>query len=173
MASSNHSTIASLRETLTSESTTLSLRFRALFSLKHLASEKPPTEQTLLAVEAIAAAFASPSALLKHEVAYCLGQTRHLHAVPSLRKVLLDRAEDPMCRHEAAEALGALDDVPSLDLLEQMRDDKAEQVVVRETCEVAVERIKWENDKSRREIENIKPRCVIEIRQSLYYQSLY
>src|SRR5580700_4508526 len=81
-------TILTLRKTLTTESAPLALRFRALFSLKHLASQPEP--QAVLAIQAIAAAFVSPSALLKHELAYCLGQTRNLAAVPFLRVVLED-----------------------------------------------------------------------------------
>ncbi|TKA54085.1 Deoxyhypusine hydroxylase, partial [Cryomyces minteri] len=69
--------ILSLRKTLTTELNPLAYRFRALFSLKHLACLDPPTEQTIPAIKAIAAGFSSPSALLKHELAYCLGQTRN------------------------------------------------------------------------------------------------
>jgi deoxyhypusine monooxygenase len=137
-------TVASLRKILTSEEIPLARRFRALFSLKHLACLNPPTEQTLPAIEAIAAAFTSPSALLKHELAYCLGQTKNAKSVPFLRDVLLDRQEDPMCRHEAAEALGALGDSGSLDILKGLRDDPNEPDVVRETAEIAVDRIAWE-----------------------------
>lgn len=137
-------TVTSLRETLTSEEIPLARRFRALFSLKHLACLNPPTEQTLPAIEAIAAGFTSPSALLKHEVAYCLGQTKNLKSVPFLRRVLEDREEDPMCRHEAAEALGALGDSGSLDILKALRDDPNEPDVVRETAEIAVDRVLWE-----------------------------
>lgn len=50
-----------------------------------------------------------------------------------------------MCRHEAAEALGALGDEGSLDILRRLRDTKEEVQVVRETCELAVARIEWEN----------------------------
>ncbi|EEP75882.1 conserved hypothetical protein [Uncinocarpus reesii 1704] len=145
-----------LRKILTSESSPLAQRFRALFSLKHVASEKPPTAETLPAIEAIAAAFSSPSALLKHELAYCLGQTRNLDTVPHLRKVLEDRHEDAMCRHEAAEALGALGDAGSLDLLQRLRDDNSEEEVVRETCDIAVDRISWETSKAS-ETEKLKP----------------
>lgn len=137
--------VISLREVLTSETEPLARRFRALFSLKHLASLSPPTFQTLLAIDAIAAAFNSPSALLKHELAYCLGQSRNAASVPYLRRVLEDKAEDAMCRHEAAEALGALGDQGSLELLRELRDDGREVDVVRETCEIAVERIEWEH----------------------------
>ncbi|KAK2766732.1 deoxyhypusine hydroxylase [Arachnomyces sp. PD_36] len=136
-------TVASLKKTLTSEEIPLARRFRALFSLKHLACLNPATEQTLPAIEAIAAAFSSPSALLKHELAYCLGQTKNLKSVPFLRDVLEDRQEDPMCRHEAAEALGALGDVGSLEILKALRDDPSEPDVVRETAEISMDRIAW------------------------------
>ena len=140
------STIISLRKTLTSESETLARRFRALFSLKHLACQS-----SLPAIEAIAAGFESSSALLKHELAYVLGQSKNLAAVPYLRTVLEKKDEDPMCRHEAAEALGAIGDMGSLDLLRKFRDAKEEPDVVRETCEISVARIEWENSEQRKD----------------------
>ena len=134
--------ITTLRNYLTSEKIPLARRFRALFSLKHLASQAAGLQATA-AIEAIAAAFASPSALLKHELAYCLGQTKNLEAVPFLRAVLENRSEDAMCRHEAAEALGALEDLSSLQIMKEMKHDINEPVVVRETCDIAVDRIEW------------------------------
>ena len=65
-----------------------------------------------------------------------------------------------MCRHEAAEALGALGDTGSLDVLKGLRDDRQEAEVVRETCEIAVERIDWENS-TRRKTEVLRKRCVL------------
>lgn len=142
-------TVAPLRKALVSESVPLARRFRALFSLKHLASQHPPTPQTVPAIEAIAAAFGSPSALLKHELAYCLGQTKNATAIPYLRQVLEDRQEDAMCRHEAAEALGALGDAGSVEIMKNMRDDTNEPTVIRETCDIAVDRILWETSDER------------------------
>jgi deoxyhypusine monooxygenase len=142
-------TVSTLQNTLCSESSPLALRFRALFALKHYASQHPPTSQTKPAIDAIAAAFTTPSELLKHELAYCLGQTRNDYAAPCLRRVLENRHEDAMCRHEAAEALGALGDRDSLNLLKARRDDDTEEVVVRETCEIAVERMQWEHSAQR------------------------
>lgn len=156
-------TLATLRTTLCSENTPLARRFRSLFSLKHLASLSPPTAQTLPAIEAIAVAFASPSALLKHELAYCLGQSGKAEAIPYLVSVVEDRQEDAMCRHEAAEALGALDqwaDEGVLALLRGRRDDEGEVEVVRETAEIAVGRIEWSLSAEGRE-ERLKKRCVI------------
>jgi len=149
-------TTLALRKTLTSESEPLAKRFRALFSLKHLACQG-----SLPAINAIAAGFTSPSALLKHELAYCLGQTKNLAAVPFLRAVLEDKDEDSMCRHEAAEAMGAIGDMGCVDLLRKLRDSNEEVEVVRETCEIAVARIEWESSEERK---------LEKLRQSYYLQ---
>ncbi|KAF3359990.1 hypothetical protein VdG1_01680 [Verticillium dahliae VDG1] len=133
---STETTIAALRKSITSEATPLPLRFRALFSLKHLATVSETAESNA-AIDAIAAAFASPSALLKHELAYCLGQTGNLHAVEPLRN--------------AAEALGALGDASQLDILRQFRDREGEEVVVTETCEIAIDRLEWETSEQRKQ----------------------
>jgi len=148
-SSSPDATVLSLKQTLCSETTPLPLRFRALFSLKHLARQATGSGAEP-AIDAIAAAFTSPSALLKHELAYCLGQTGSMAAVPHLRRVLEDLGEDPMCRHEAAEALGALGGADKLDILRRFRDRQGEEVVVRETCEIAIDRIEWETSEARK-----------------------
>ncbi|OMP85815.1 Deoxyhypusine hydroxylase [Diplodia seriata] len=143
-------TVLALRKTLVNEAEPLARRFRALFSLKFLAcQEGEPTAQTLQAIDAIADGFSSSSALLKHELAYCLGQSRNPHSVPYLRKVLEDKQEDAMCRHEAAEALGALGYEESLELLRRLRDAPDELDVITETCDIAVARIEWEHSKER------------------------
>lgn len=149
--------VLELRKVLTSESEPLARRFRALFSLKHFACLQPPTDLTLPAIQAIAAAFVSPSELLKHELAYCLGQSRNPDSVSVLQKVVRDTGEDTMCRHEAAEALGALGDAGSLGILKSLRDDARESDVIRETCDLAVERILWENSEHSTS-ERLKPR---------------
>ena len=176
--------IASLRQTLCSEETPLAVRFRALFSLKHIArrasipssgrehsierfDESGRPEIASAAIDVIAAAFASPSALLKHELAYCLGQTGNAAAAaPHLRRRVEDLQEDTMCRHEAAEALGALADDQSLELLRRFRDREGEDRVVTETCEIAVDRIEWVRSEERKE-ETSRPRytryCVLRL----------
>lgn len=156
-APTNASTIASLRQSLCSEDTPLPVRFRALFSLKHVAQTTSDPASAVAAIEAIAAAFASPSALLKHELAYCLGQTANDAAIKPLRDVLSDLKEDPMCRHEAAEALGALGKASDLELLKYFRDREGEEVVVTETCEIAIDRIEWANSQAR-ETEKLRQR---------------
>ena len=139
--------ISHLHLILSNESEPLARRFRALFSLKHNAALNPPNPTTIPSIHAIAAALASPSALLKHELAYCLGQSRKLEAVPFLQNVVRNKGEDAMVRHEAAEALGAIGHGGSLGLLRSLRDTDGEVEVVRETCQIAVERILWEEGK--------------------------
>lgn len=53
------------------------------------------------AIEWISKAFADQSALLKHELAYCLGQMQDTRAIPTLTAVLKDREQEVMVRHEA------------------------------------------------------------------------
>ena len=160
---SSNNTVLTLRKVITSESEPLARRFRALFSLKHLACLQPPTEQTLPAIEAIAAALSSSSSeLLKHELAYCLGQTRNPDSVSYLQDAVRNTKEDAMCRHEAAEALGALGFTSSLELLQKVRDDANELDIMRETCDIAVDRILWENSEERK-AEKLKPRYVFSV----------
>ncbi|CAH2292308.1 deoxyhypusine hydroxylase [Pelobates cultripes] len=111
----------------------LPARFRALFTLRSLGGAE--------AVELIGRAFGDGSALLKHELAYCLGQMGDRAAIPVLKQVLRDRAQEPMVRHEAGEALGAIGDPEVLDLLKEYSQDPV--IEVAETCQLAVRRIEW------------------------------
>ena len=92
-------------------------------------------------MEALAAAFNSQSALLKHEIAYVMGQMQDSHAVPFLIERLEDADEDVMVRHEAAEALGAIGDRTALSTLEKFVND--DEIVVAESCEVALDLLEW------------------------------
>lgn len=111
----------------------LTERFRALFTLKNLGGAD--------SVEWIGRGFLSDSALLKHELAYCLGQMQDRRALPILTRVLQDRDQDPMVRHEAGEALGAIGDDSVLNLLREFSSDPV--VEVAETCQLAVRRLEW------------------------------
>ncbi|KAI9017759.1 ARM repeat-containing protein [Gaertneriomyces semiglobifer] len=112
-------------------------RFRALFTLKSL--------NTSAAVDVIALTFPDPSALLKHELAYVLGQMRNPHAISHLERILEDQSEDPMVRHEAAEALGAIAETDCLPILEKYLKDS--ERCVSETCELAIARIHYEQER--------------------------
>lgn len=88
-------------------------------------------------------AFEDESPLLKHELAYVLGQIKCRTALPILYKILEDLDEHPMVRHEAGEAIGAIGDLNSLPKLQKHLSDK--EISVRETCDLAINRIIYEN----------------------------
>jgi len=109
-------------------------RFRALFTLKNIGGDE--------AIKEISKSFQDKSELLKHEVAYCLGQMGDKNAIPILSSVLQDLKQEPIVRHEAGEALGAIGDISVLPMLIKIRDEDKEDVVV-DTCKLAVERLEW------------------------------
>lgn len=104
-------------------------RYSALFGLREIGNSK--------AVNSIVKALTASSALLRHEVAYVLGQTQHPEAAEPLEKVLRNPNEHSMVRHEAAEALGAIANEKSLPLLREFQVDH--DPIVAESCEVALD----------------------------------
>ena len=81
------------------------------------------------------------SVLLRHEIAYALGQMQVLSAVEFLTGLLEDGAEDPITRHEAAEALGAIQAPESLAVLKRHAADGASEVS--DTCELALAQLNF------------------------------
>ena len=109
-------------------------RFDALFQLR--------SNGSVQAMEVIAGCLLDPSqdsALLKHELAYCIGQMQLKQSIPLLSQVLEKETEDTMVRHEAGEALGAVGDKSALEVLKKFT--KHEERAIRETCELAIQRI--------------------------------
>ncbi|CAI5442509.1 unnamed protein product [Caenorhabditis angaria] len=111
----------------------LKARFRALFILRNIGCDR--------SVEWIGECLNDESALLKHELAYCLGQMQNPSAIPTLVKTLEDEKQEPMVRHEAGEALGAIADPSVKPILEKYAKDSCPEVA--ETCQIALERVEW------------------------------
>ena len=111
----------------------LASRFRALFTLRGLGTPDAITQ--------ICNCFSDPSSLLKHELAYCLGQIQTPLALNKLICVVEDEEEDPMVRHEAGEAMGAIGDRSCRGVLEKFVADTKPEVA--ETCQLALARLDW------------------------------
>ena len=79
-----------LHSTLVDEDARIFDRYRAMFALRNKGGQE--------AVAALVEGFASKSALLKHELAYVLGQMQNTQAVSVLRWDSLHAAAVP-CRH--------------------------------------------------------------------------
>ncbi|KAI3903778.1 hypothetical protein MKW92_044293 [Papaver armeniacum] len=109
-------------------------RYAALFALRNHGGEG--------AVTAIIDSLGAGSALLRHEVAYVLGQLQNKAACDALAEILKDVNEHPMVRHEAAEALGSIADDRSVELLERFVKDP--EPLVSQSCEVALSMLEFE-----------------------------
>ncbi|CAH8560541.1 unnamed protein product [Schistosoma turkestanicum] len=148
-----------LRDLLMDPNENLFTRYRALFTLRDrvlqaIIDKTSPEKPANLLAEGITA---SNSALLRHEVAFVLGQLTIASTVPYLTKCLRQLDEHPMVRHEAAEALGSIlgelegkyltsnvkSSVPkefehhAREVLEEFTKDK--EPVVRESCILALD----------------------------------
>lgn len=126
---SKEKNINSLISTLLDEEEKMFERMRTIFSLRN--------DRSATAVSALCQGFTVKSALLRHELAYVLGQMQDSLAVPTLIRVLSDNNEHVMVRHEAAEALGAIGDLKARPTLEKFLTDSNPEVS--ESCEVALD----------------------------------
>jgi len=132
--------VQELQTTLLDTTLPISKRFRCIFTLRNL--------KTIGAIEALALGLHDKSALLKHEIAFCLGQMEDPHAIPILIGVLRNKEENSMVRHEAAEALGAIAQPDSIDVLREYQNDPV--IEVAETCQIAIDRIQWVQENKKR-----------------------
>ncbi|KAK8936616.1 Deoxyhypusine hydroxylase-A [Platanthera zijinensis] len=130
------SSVDQLREVLFNEGEGIYERYAALFALRNLGDDA--------AVTVIIESLAVRSALLRHEVAYVLGQLQHKMAASALADILRNVDEHPMVRHEAAEALGSIADSESIELLQEFVNDP--EPIVSQSCEVALCMLEFERD---------------------------
>ena len=115
-------------------------RYQAMFALRNRGGKACVVQLGRALVED------ETSALLRHEVAYVLGQMQHPAGIEPLAESLRRVNEHSMVRHESAEALGAIesDEAEEMDrciaLLREFADPAKERdLVVRESCEVALD----------------------------------
>ena len=129
-------------------------RYGAMFALRNRAQETfglAKTRENERVVELCSSTLGKTlrsetvhSALLKHEICYVLGQLREDDDNDIAREALFDCLEDPnehaMVRHEAAEAIGSRGGAGAEALLRKYLS--CEDRVVRESCEVALDMLK-------------------------------
>ncbi|KAJ4958235.1 hypothetical protein NE237_025346 [Protea cynaroides] len=133
-AASCGSSVGQLREVLLNEEKDMYERYASLFALRNHGGDG--------AVSAVIDSLAAKSALLRHEVAYVLGQLQNKAAAAALSEILKDANEHPMVRHEAAEALGSIADNTSIALLVEFTKDP--EPIVSQSCEVALSMLEFE-----------------------------
>eukprot|EP00501_MAST-03F_sp_TOSAG23-6_P002310 GSMAST32.ASY1.ANO1.2412.1 assembled CDS len=126
--------IGDLCETLCDYTKPIGMRMRSLFYLRSVGGKE--------AINAICKALndrENNRSLLRHELAFVLGQMGAASSVPVLEKILRDVTDNAMVRHEAAEAIGAIALPGSVDILKEFSSDLQNEVS--ETCALALERL--------------------------------
>lgn len=126
--------VVDLGNLLVDQSKSLFERYRAMFSLRNIDSAE--------AVAQLARGFDDPNALFKHEIAFVFGQMGHPASLEALKLTLKKDGEHAMVRHEAAEAMGSVTANMSNghdELLKEYVDDKNVDLIVRQSCEVALD----------------------------------
>lgn len=135
-------TYAKLKQNILDTSVPVQQRLRTLYTLRALATNE--------AIDAAQGALKDESALLAHEVAYCMGQMQNPYAIPFLIDTLKSEQVHPMVRHEAAEALGAIGHREAV-VLETLKEYAQSPIPeVRDTCVISLELLEWkENNKDK------------------------
>lgn len=111
-------------------------KYKAMFFLRD--------NDCLEAKDALIRAYEQKSALLKHELAFIMGQMRLIEAVQALYKVMSDKNEHGMVRHEAAGALGAIGTDECKKYLTEFINDPCD--ILRESVVVALDVWEYENN---------------------------
>lgn len=124
------SDVTTLKQTLQSPSVPMFDRYRAMFGLRN----KGGDESVKVLCDVLLSD--TDSALLRHELAYVLGQMQNKTSAPALAEVLADLSQHDMVRHEAAEALGCIAPESHKELLEKYRRDPNH--VIAHSCQVAL-----------------------------------
>ena len=89
-----------MEQVLMNDEGPISDRMRTCFTLKSLGTPR--------AIDALGCGFKANSDLLKHEVAYCIGQIQDTYAIPLLTSVLADAdGQGGIVRHEVRQTRAA------------------------------------------------------------------
>jgi deoxyhypusine monooxygenase len=83
------------------------------------------------------------SVLFRHEIAFVLGQLQSPLTVPALIKVVENKMENEIVRHESIEALGSIGTNECMEVIRRYITDDRD--LVRESCEVALDMCDYEN----------------------------
>ncbi|OII71673.1 uncharacterized protein cubi_01287 [Cryptosporidium ubiquitum] len=127
-----------IRELLLSHDTDISSKIRCLFFGRFYGDE----ESAKMLSKSLDY---SESVLFRHEVLYVLGQMGLKSPLPRLYEILADENEHPMVRHEAGEAIAAIGEDESLEIVEKYINDKSS--AVSETCYLAAHSLRLKREK--------------------------
>merc|ERR1712150_118828 len=126
-------TLTQLATLLENPCNSLFQRYQTLFTLRNNGSAEAVKIMGNILIHE------TSSTLLKHEIAYVMGQLQHVDSLQYLEKSLRNKQEHAMVRHESAEALGALKEICAnvTWILQDFLQDESD--IVRESCEIILD----------------------------------
>jgi len=136
---SEKKSLKELEYILLDKSETLFDRYRAMFALRDLMTDESATSLAK-------GLHCDSSALFRHEIGFVLGQMQNSAVTNQLVECVKNVNENPMVRHECAEALGSIANEESLATLREFLTDSSR--VVRESCEVALDMYEYEKSEN-------------------------
>ena len=86
--------------------------------------------------------------ILKHKFRQDRWATLNRENPSAFERVLRDLKEGPIIRHEAAENMGEISSMQSIPMLKEFLNDERREV--RETCEIALAKVEWDNSEEGR-----------------------
>ena len=142
----NEVRLKNLRECILNLEEPVAKRTHAAFHLRTLGS--------VSAMWAIADALKKreDSSLMRHELAYILGQMQHPECCETLSDILKDESEDVLVRHESAESLGAIGKIEYLEVLQSFTNHSAPEIA--ETCQIAVDLMNYRHKENEGKVES-------------------
>ena len=118
-------------------------KYRCLFTLRNRGQ---PADIELLGQTLVHYKGDDKMSLFKHEIGYIFGQIQSLDTIPYLKEMVECQSENDIVRHECAEALGSIGTEKALEFLKRYLQD--ESLVVKQSCEVALDMIDYTSDDS-------------------------
>lgn len=144
-----------LIESLNNPSNAIGMRMRAAYYLRQVheinEGDRKVQEEVISALGSNLLK-SSHGSLMRHEIAYVMGQLRDVASCRYLEKVLAQEDDCIMVRHECAEALGAIGHPSSLQVLAKYTDGDANPEEVSQTCQIAIDFVQWKQQSVSQEI---------------------
>lgn len=99
--------------------------------------------------------------LLRHEIAYVIGQIQDTRGCTVLEEILSNASDCDIVRHECGEALGAIGTLRSIPVLEHalQMDPKKPPEIIGHTCQIALANIQWKMEMTKRGNDTIVDLC--------------
>jgi len=136
-------TLVDLNQILQNSKSKLFDKYRCLFTLRN----RGKLEDVLLLGETLIYFKGQDEmSLFKHEIGYIFGQMQSADSIPYLQQMVECKSENDIVRHECAEALGSIATLETLEFLKKYLQD--DSLVVKQSCEVALDMIDYETDDS-------------------------